>query len=85
MVLRGESSTREKSHSSDHKAFMWTSTISAPEMTVVLYDLDGSPLYHVRPFEIRSTSFTLVKGIFFFFCVLEKSFLSSDLTFCFCT
>lgn len=65
MVLRGESSTREKSHSSDHKAFMWTSTISAPEMTVVLYDLDGSPLYHVRPFEIRSTSFTLVKGIFF--------------------
>nr|XP_009795849.1 PREDICTED: uncharacterized protein LOC104242493 isoform X2 [Nicotiana sylvestris] len=46
MVLRGESSTREKSHSSDHKAFMWTSTISAPEMTVVLYDLDGSPLYH---------------------------------------
>lgn len=46
MVLRGESTTSERSHSSDHKAFMWTSTISAPEMTVVLYDLNGSPLYH---------------------------------------
>lgn len=48
MVLRGESTTSERSHSYDHKAFMWTSTISAPEMTVVLYDLNGSPLYHVR-------------------------------------
>ncbi|TMX00067.1 hypothetical protein EJD97_001436, partial [Solanum chilense] len=46
MVLRGESTTSERSHSYDHKAFMWTSTISAPEMTVVLYDLNGSPLYH---------------------------------------
>ncbi|KAK4352296.1 hypothetical protein RND71_027814 [Anisodus tanguticus] len=45
MVLRGESTTSERSHSSDHKAFMWTSTISAPEMTIVLYDLNGSPLY----------------------------------------
>ncbi|KAJ8551108.1 hypothetical protein K7X08_000478 [Anisodus acutangulus] len=45
MVLQGERTTSEKSHSSDHKAFMWTSTISAPEMTILLYDLNDSPLY----------------------------------------
>ncbi|CAN4095292.1 unnamed protein product [Withania somnifera] len=44
MVLREESSTREKSRSSDHKAIMWTSTISAPELTIMVYDLNGLPL-----------------------------------------
>lgn len=76
MVLRGESTTSERSHSSDHKAFMWTSTISAPEMTVVLYDLNGSPLYHVRPFAIISTSFTLIKcigyGSYYFSFLFQK-------------
>lgn len=76
MVLRGESTTTsERFHSSDHKAFMWTSTISAPEMTVVLYDLNGSPLYHVRPFYIISTSFTLVKCLSFWFPTTSLFFL----------
>ncbi|XP_016551186.1 protein SABRE isoform X3 [Capsicum annuum] len=46
MVLREESSTREKSRSSDHKAIMWTATISAPELTIMVYDLNGLPLCH---------------------------------------
>lgn len=48
MVLREESSTREKPKSSDHKAIMWTATISAPEMTIMVYDLNGLPFCHVR-------------------------------------
>lgn len=37
----------DKVHSSDLKAIMWTCTLSAPEMTTVLYSLSGFPLYHV--------------------------------------
>ncbi|CAN4115175.1 unnamed protein product [Withania somnifera] len=44
MVLREESSTREKSRSPDDKAIMWTTTISAPELTIMVYDLNGLPL-----------------------------------------
>lgn len=94
-VVQGESTKSERSHSSDYKAFMWTSTISAPEMTVVLYDLNGSPIYHVRPFYIVSTSFTLLNCLFigsrlflFFFknhlylCLLNsfQQLMSSQLT-----
>lgn len=48
MVLREASSTREKSRSSDHKDIIWTSTISVPELTIMVYDLNGLPLCHVR-------------------------------------
>ncbi|KAG8369181.1 hypothetical protein BUALT_Bualt15G0124500 [Buddleja alternifolia] len=41
-----ESSAKEKSQSSEQKAIMWTCTLSAPEMTVVLHSLSGFPLYH---------------------------------------
>ncbi|KAL4180176.1 hypothetical protein AMTRI_Chr13g123910 [Amborella trichopoda] len=34
------------SPSTDMKAIMWTCTVSAPEMTIVLYGLNGLPLYH---------------------------------------
>ncbi|KAI3460068.1 hypothetical protein Pfo_016731 [Paulownia fortunei] len=44
--LLEESSAKEKSESSEQKAIMWTCTLSAPEMTVVLYSLSGFPLYH---------------------------------------
>lgn len=76
MVLREESSTREKSRSSDHKAIMWTATISAPELTIMVYDLNGLPLCHVRLLiaythlltlvEILSFSLFLVKTLMFF-------------------
>ncbi|WRX31391.1 FMP27/BLTP2/Hobbit [Theobroma cacao] len=46
MVLREETSTIEKPQSSESKAFMWTCTVSAPEMTIVLYSISGVPLYH---------------------------------------
>lgn len=47
MVLRKETSS-EKPQSSEPKAtIMWTFTMSAPEMTIVLYSISGSPLYHV--------------------------------------
>ncbi|XP_042024224.1 protein SABRE-like isoform X2 [Salvia splendens] len=41
-----KSPAKEKSHSSGQKTIMWTCTLSAPEMTVVLYNLSGCPLYH---------------------------------------
>ncbi|XP_060173320.1 protein SABRE-like [Lycium barbarum] len=44
MVLKEESSTREKPRTSDHKAIMWTFTISAPELTIMVYDLNCLPL-----------------------------------------
>lgn len=47
MVLREEKSTIERPQSSDSKVVMWTCTVSAPEMTVVLYSISGLPLYHV--------------------------------------
>lgn len=47
MVLREEVSATAKAPGSDVKAIMWTCTLSAPEMTVILYSLSGSPLYHV--------------------------------------
>ncbi|KAK4850773.1 hypothetical protein QYF36_009700 [Acer negundo] len=46
MVLRDETSTHEKPQSTESKAFMWTCTVAAPEMTIVLYSISGLPLYH---------------------------------------
>ncbi|KAK6940268.1 FMP27, GFWDK domain [Dillenia turbinata] len=46
MVLKEESSNLEKWQPTTFKAIMWTCTVSAPEMTVVLYRVDGLPLYH---------------------------------------
>ncbi|KAJ0026216.1 hypothetical protein Pint_08506 [Pistacia integerrima] len=46
MVLREENSTIGRPQSSDSKVVMWTCTVSAPEMTVILYSISGLPLYH---------------------------------------
>lgn len=46
MVLREENPTPAKPKSTDSKAIMWTCTVSAPEMTIVLYSISGLPLYH---------------------------------------
>ncbi|XP_040950170.1 protein SABRE isoform X4 [Gossypium hirsutum] len=46
MVLEEETSTLEKPQSTVSKAIMWTCTVSAPEMTIVLYSISGVPLYH---------------------------------------
>ncbi|KAF6160647.1 hypothetical protein GIB67_019587 [Kingdonia uniflora] len=46
MVLREESSSAKGSKETTEKAMMWTCTLSAPEMTIVLYSISGSPLYH---------------------------------------
>ncbi|KAG9130844.1 hypothetical protein Leryth_016988 [Lithospermum erythrorhizon] len=37
---------KEKSRSTEHKNLLWTCTVSAPEMTLVLYSLNDQPLYH---------------------------------------
>lgn len=47
MALQEETSTLEKPQSTASKAIMWTCTVSAPEMTIVLYSIGGVPLYHV--------------------------------------
>ncbi|KAK7301095.1 hypothetical protein RJT34_11955 [Clitoria ternatea] len=46
MVLREESSAA-KPKSTDSKAIMWTCNFSAPEMTIRLFNMAGSPVYHV--------------------------------------
>ncbi|KAA8538196.1 hypothetical protein F0562_027804 [Nyssa sinensis] len=46
MVLREESPNPERLQSTESKAIMWTCTVSAPEMTIVLYSLSDVPLYH---------------------------------------
>ncbi|XP_013672232.2 protein SABRE isoform X2 [Brassica napus] len=46
LVLQGPTHTLGKSKAADTKAIMWTGTVSAPEMTVMLYGIDGSPMYH---------------------------------------
>ncbi|PIA56244.1 hypothetical protein AQUCO_00700527v1 [Aquilegia coerulea] len=46
MVLREERSKNDKPQASETKIVMWTCTVSAPEMTIVLYSISGSPLFH---------------------------------------
>ncbi|KAL3514280.1 hypothetical protein ACH5RR_026997 [Cinchona calisaya] len=46
MVLREEGSSLEKERSTEQNTIMWTCTASAPEMTIVLYNLSGLPVYH---------------------------------------
>uniref|UniRef100_A0A803LK69 FMP27/BLTP2/Hobbit GFWDK motif-containing RBG unit domain-containing protein n=1 Tax=Chenopodium quinoa TaxID=63459 RepID=A0A803LK69_CHEQI len=46
MVLKEEGVSVDKPKSKESKAIMWTCTVSAPEMTVVLYNMSGLPLYH---------------------------------------
>jgi hypothetical protein len=49
MVLQDESTNTKKKpqqQPSDSKPLMWTFTVSAPEMTIVLYNMSNLPLYH---------------------------------------
>ncbi|XP_076926982.1 protein SABRE-like isoform X1 [Bidens hawaiensis] len=46
MVLRDENANPVKVQSSGSKTIMWTCTVSAPEMTIVLFNLSGLPIYH---------------------------------------
>ncbi|XP_024963466.1 protein SABRE isoform X2 [Cynara cardunculus var. scolymus] len=46
MVLQDENSNPVTVKSSGSKAIMWTCTVSAPEMTIVLFNLSGLPIYH---------------------------------------
>ncbi|KAH7848975.1 hypothetical protein Vadar_011089 [Vaccinium darrowii] len=45
MVLQDGSSNPGRLHSNASKGIMWSCTVSAPEMTTLLYGLTGSPLY----------------------------------------
>ncbi|KAL2893065.1 Protein SABRE [Bienertia sinuspersici] len=46
IVLSEEVVSVEKPKSKVSKAIMWTCTVSAPEMTIILYNMSGLPLYH---------------------------------------
>lgn len=46
MVLRDENANAVTVPSSGSKAIMWTCTVSAPEMTIVLFNLNGLPIFH---------------------------------------
>lgn len=47
MVLQDKVPDAIKQQSTDNKAIMWTCNVSAPEMTLVLFNMSGSPIYHV--------------------------------------
>jgi hypothetical protein len=47
IVLREEASVVVKPQSIDSRIIMWTCNVSAPDMTIVLFDMVGSPVYHV--------------------------------------
>jgi len=47
MVLQEEASVVARPQSTDGKTVMWTCNVSAPEMTIVLFNMAGSPVYHV--------------------------------------
>ncbi|KAF7830032.1 protein SABRE isoform X1 [Senna tora] len=46
MVLQEKAPDVIKPQSTDNKTIMWTCNVSAPEMTIVLFSMAGSPLYH---------------------------------------
>ncbi|CAI0545806.1 unnamed protein product [Linum tenue] len=46
LVLREEVPSPPKPQSTESKAIMWTCTVSAPEMTLLLYSVNDLPLYH---------------------------------------
>ncbi|KAJ7965889.1 Golgi-body localization protein domain isoform 1 [Quillaja saponaria] len=46
MVPQDEASNTVKPQPNDTKAIMWTCTVSAPEMTIVLFNIGGMPVYH---------------------------------------
>ncbi|XP_061371719.1 protein SABRE isoform X2 [Gastrolobium bilobum] len=46
MVLGEEASVVVKPQSSNNKAIIWTCNVSAPEMTIVLFNMVGCPVYH---------------------------------------
>ncbi|CAH1443357.1 unnamed protein product [Lactuca virosa] len=46
MVLGDENANPVPVQTSSSKAIMWTCTVSAPEMTIVLFNLSGLPIYH---------------------------------------
>ena len=52
MLLQDGSPDPETLRSTKPKVIMWACTVSAPEMTVVLYDLRDSSLYHVSGFSL---------------------------------
>lgn len=50
MVLQDGSSNPGRLHSTESNGIIWSCTVSAPEMTAMLYSLSGSPLYLVCDF-----------------------------------
>ncbi|XVE60621.1 hypothetical protein DITRI_Ditri05aG0142700 [Diplodiscus trichospermus] len=46
MILQEETLTIVKPQSTESKALLWTCTVSAPEMTIILYSVSNVPLYH---------------------------------------
>nr|XP_043638538.1 protein SABRE isoform X2 [Erigeron canadensis] len=46
IVLQDENANLATVQSTGSKAILWTCTVSAPEMTIVLFDLSGLPIYH---------------------------------------
>ncbi|XP_040872309.1 protein SABRE isoform X8 [Glycine max] len=51
MVLQEEASVVARPQSTDGKTVMWTCNVSAPEMTIVLFNMAGSPVYHATCFQ----------------------------------
>lgn len=67
MVLREETVASESSTFPEPKIIMWTCTVSAPEMTLVLYSINDLPLYHVSYLHLVNYLFS-VSGL----CILMR-------------
>lgn len=51
MSLTKQSSHTESPQTNGIKSIMWTCIVSAPEMTIMFYSLNGVVLYHVSSLE----------------------------------
>lgn len=89
MVLREETSTPVRSLTTESKVIMWTCTVSAPEMTIVLYSINGLPLYQVSYVHIKllngiefcENSWALTLALAFCWCPISAGFFLCLLTF----
>ena len=82
MVLREETPIPERPESTKLKDIMWTCTLSAPEMTIVLYNLAGLAVYHVSCLPIHNMFLMLlwtpfIRNLVFYFAYsFDVSFFS---------
>lgn len=57
MKLSKTNSNQEVTQKREIKPILWTCTVAAPEMTVLLYSLNGLVLYHVSSYGNKNKAY----------------------------